>query len=299
MYFSCKNIIRLLLIFFLLFYFSNALYSQNKHALLIGISDYGNANLGWSNIHGANDVNLLNTTLKNNSFNVIKVCNKAATAKRIRKEFNKLISKCKSGDYVYVHFSGHGQPFEDMDGDEDDGWDESIIPYDAQMKYVRGRYEGGNHITDDELNKYIKKLQRIVGVNGLVFVVIDACHAGGSSRGEDEDEEEAQYCRGTKTAFTPSGKEFRPRINTKSNFKISTDNDESHIIILEACRSYQSNYEIKENGHYYGPLSYNLNKVLTSSNFTMDINLIFKVKQFMDQDRRLVRQNMVYESSIQ
>lgn len=285
----------ILLSFF--FFVAPHIHSQSKHALLIGISDYGNANLGWSNIHGANDVNLLNTTLKKNGFNIKKVCNKDATAKRIRKEFNKLISKCKSGDYVYVHFSGHGQPFEDMDGDEDDGWDESIIPYDAQMKYVRGRYEGGNHIIDDELNKYIKKLQSIVGIKGFVFVVIDACHAGGSSRGEDE--EEVQYCRGTKSAFSPNGKEFRPRINARSNFTISKDNGISHIIILEACRSYQSNYEIKENGHYYGPLSYNLNKVLTSSNFTMDINLIFKVKQFMDQDRRLVRQNMVYESSIQ
>ena len=290
----------LILCFFSLFVITN-LNAQSKKALLIGISDYGYRGLPdtWTNIHGANDVNLLYPTLKNKGFFITKICDKEATAKKIRSKFKKLISSCKLGDFVYVHFSGHGQPYEDLDGDEEDGWDESIIPYDAQLKFVKGKYEGNNHITDDELNKYIRELQSKVGVKGFVFVLLDACHAGGSSRGEDEDEEDVQYCRGTKTAFTPSGKEFRPRINARSHFKISKDNDDSHVIILEACRSYQSNYEIKENGQYYGPLSYNFNKVLLSSNFSLDIILIFKVKQIMDQDRRLVRQNMVYESSIQ
>jgi hypothetical protein len=31
------------------------------------------------------------------------------------------------GDIIYLHFSCHGQPFEDMNGDEADGWDESYL----------------------------------------------------------------------------------------------------------------------------------------------------------------------------
>jgi hypothetical protein len=98
-----KLFVRLQLLLFFSFVSLN-IYSQNKRALLIGISDYGYANTGWANIHGANDVNLLQPTLKNNGFNIIKVCNRDATAKRIRKEFSALISKCKSGDLIYIHF---------------------------------------------------------------------------------------------------------------------------------------------------------------------------------------------------
>ena len=118
----------------------NLTFAQTKRALLIGISDYGYAGKSdtWGNIHGANDVNLLYSTLKNKGFGITKICDKAATAKKIRSEFKKLISTCKLGDFVYIHFSGHGQPFEDLDGDEEDGWDESIIPYDAKMKYILG-----------------------------------------------------------------------------------------------------------------------------------------------------------------
>ena len=63
-----------------------------------------------------------------------------------------------SGDIIYLHFSCHGQPIEDIDGDEDDGWDEALIPFDAKKKYQKGTYTGENHITDDELNSYLKRL---------------------------------------------------------------------------------------------------------------------------------------------
>ena len=279
--------------------FSKDIFSQNKRALLIGISDYGHANSGWQNIHGANDADLLCTTLKSKGFSIVKICNKNATAKRIRNEFTSLISKCKSGDYIYLHFSGHGQPFEDMNGDEDDGWDESIIPYDAMMNYQRGRYEGSSHITDDELSSIIRKLRIKVGTKGFVFVVIDACHAGGSSRGDEEEQtEEEMFCRGTKIGFSPHGKVYRPRVNRNGHFIIQSENGLSNVIIIEACRSYQSNFEIKENGNYYGPLSFYLNKVLQTINISPSNEIPLRVKNMMDADRRLVRQNMVYESSI-
>ncbi len=292
-----KLFVRLQLLLFFSFVSLN-IYSQNKRALLIGISDYGYANTGWANIHGANDVNLLQPTLKNNGFNIIKVCNRDATAKRIRKEFSALISKCKSGDLIYIHFSGHGQPFEDLNNDEDDGWDESIIPYDALKDYQKGIYEGSNHITDDELSSYIRKIRAKVGTSGFVFVVIDACHAGGSSRGDEDLYEEDLFYRGTNKGFSPNGKEYRPRVNKNGHFIIKMENGLSHVMILEACRSYQSNYEICENGNFYGPLSYYLNKVLQSASLLRSNDFPLQIKKLMDSDRRLIRQNMVFESTL-
>lgn len=275
---------------------------QTKRALLVGISSYGQTGPNsWTAIHGANDVDLISPTLKKQGFKVTMLQNKNATAARIRKALASLISSVRPGDMVYLHFSCHGQPFEDLDGDEEDGWDESIIPYDAQLTYRRGIYEGANHIKDDELHNYIDKMRKAVGPKGYVCVVIDACHAGSASRGEDEfeDENEETFVRGVKKPFSPNGKQFRPRINAKSHFRITQHKGYSDIVILEACRSYQSNYEIKQSGKFFGPLSYYVNLVLSKQRLTRGTDWVLEVNKRMSADKRLARQNMVYETSLE
>lgn len=273
-----------------------------KRALLVGISDYGapaNATRSqWSNIHGANDVELMATTLKSQKFKITTVINQQATAKRIRKELTSLVKSCRTGDVVYIHFSGHGQPFEDKSGDEEDGWDEAIIPYDAQKVYSKGKYEGANHILDDELYGYFNQIRTKIGAKGFICVVIDACHSGGSSRGDELEEDDEIFIRGTQDGFSPNGKVYRPRVNTNGHFILNSNISQGDIIILEACRSYQSNCEVKQNGQYYGPLSYYINSVLKSTPLSKSLTWVQEVKRKMDSDRRLTRQNMVYETSL-
>lgn len=297
---TAHSIIRLLAIVTLLMICSQA-QAITKRALLVGISDYGasiNASSNqWSNIHGANDVELVSKTLKKQHFKTTIITNRNATAQRIRKELKSLSNSCRKGDVVYIHFSCHGQPFEDRNGDEEDGWDESIIPYDAPKVYIKGKYEGSNHILDDELHGYFQRIRQAIGTTGFLCVVIDACHAGGSQRGDDFEDDEP-ICRGTKQAFSPNGKTYRPRVNTKGHFTIPSGNKLGNIVILEACRSYQSNYEIKQDGKYYGPLSYYINKALSTHNLTPNLKWVQEVKRLMDSDRRLTKQNMVYETSL-
>lgn len=295
------TIYRHLVLFLIMLFTFGTTSAQTKRALVVGISEYQKVGENsWATIHGANDAALITPVLKKQGYKVTKICNKDATANRIRKELKTLVSSCKRGDIVYLHFSCHGQPFEDFNGDEEDGWDESIIPYDALMAYKKGKYEGTNHITDDELNSYSLQLRKTVGSTGFVSIVIDACHAGGSSRGDDEidEEEEVVYVRGTKSGFSPKGKEFRPRINANGNFHISQKAGMANILILEACRSYQSNYEIKESGKYYGPLSYYVSQVLTRKSISANLDWVLEIKKMMDSDKRLTRQNMVYETSL-
>ena len=166
------------------------------------------------------------------------------------------------------------------------------------MVYTKKVYEGQNHITDDELHTYLKKIRSTVGTKGYVCVVIDACHAGNSYMGNEEEEDE-KYCRGTKKAFSPNGKSFQPRINAKGAFRIHKESGLANIMILEACRSYQSNYEIKQNGKYYGPLSYYISQVLAKRKLSCSIDWISEVNSLMKADKRLTRQNMVYETTIQ
>ena len=58
------------------------------------------------------------------------------------------------------------------------GWDEAFIPYDAKRCYKENVYRGENHLLDDELNNHLNAIRKNVGENGIVYVVIDACHAG-------------------------------------------------------------------------------------------------------------------------
>ena len=147
---------------------------------------------------------------------------------------------------------------EDLNGDELDGWDEAIIPVDAMKAYQKGKYEGKNHILDDELNEYLKVIREKIGKTGFVYVVVDACHAGYSYRGNEEE----VITRGTNRGFSQMNKPFVPKIDKRGKIEIEHSETMSDICILEACRSYQVNSEIQENGTFYGSLSYYVNQVL-------------------------------------
>ena len=183
---------------------------------------------------------------------------------------------------------------EDLNGDEPDGWDEAIIPVDAMKAYQKGKYEGKNHILDDELNEYLKVIREKIGKTGFVYVVVDACHAGSSYRGDEEE----VITRGTNRGFSPMNKPFVPKIDKRGKIEIEHSETMSDICILEACRSYQVNSEIQEDGVYYGSLSYYVNQVLQKVELGKDIIWTNKVSRLMNEDIRLVRQNIVIETSL-
>ena len=269
--------------------------SATKRALLVGISNYPSESM-WSPIHGTNDVQLIEQTLNTQGFKVSTLKDSNATASKIRKSLARLQAEVTSGDIIYLHFSCHGQPIEDIDGDEDDGWDEALIPFDAKKIYQKGTYTGENHITDDELNSYLKTIRKSVGPKGFVYVVIDACHAGSSYRGDED--EDSVVIRGTDKGFSKSNKQYAPRIDKRGKIKIEKSNEMANICILEACRSYQVNSEIKEKGKYYGSLSFYVDKILRTTKLDKNTSWTEKAAELMNQDTRLLRQNPVIETSL-
>lgn len=276
----------------------NFLLSQNKTALLVGISDYPQyeySDASWAAIHGTNDVQLISPILEKQGFTINVLLNEAATHNAIENSFERLERDVQPGDIVYIHLSGHGQAVEDEDGDEADGWDEAFIPYDAERSYGQNGYHGENHLLDDELNDHLNAIRRKAGENGIVYVSMDACHAGSSYR--DEEEQDSVYVRGTEIGFSKTGKTYTPRINRSGNMRIDTKKGMSPIFMLESCRSYEVNLEIKQNGNYYGPMSYYISQQLLTMPMSFDTNWIEGVRKSMDKDIRLVRQHMVIESS--
>ena len=86
------------------------------------------------------------------------------------------------GDIVVLHYSGHGQQIYDDDGDEIDGYDEAIIPYDGKISFKTGKYGGENHLRDDELGRMINQIRKKIGQAGDVIVILDSCHSGTATR---------------------------------------------------------------------------------------------------------------------
>lgn len=230
--------------------------NATKRALVIGIGAYP-AESGWRQINGDKDIPLVEDMLVTNGFsktNIVELKNEQATAAAIRREMNTLIGKAQAGDVIYIHFSGHGQQVTDIHGDEEDGLDEAWIPYDAQFAYAKGKYEGENHIIDDQLNVWLHRLRTRVGKNGKITVVADACHSGGGSRGEDE--EENVVVRGTADAFVIPG---------QAKAFSAEGGAEIDWVFISACKSYQSNYEYKGNGSLTYALSLQKDKLSSVS----------------------------------
>jgi hypothetical protein len=264
-----------------------------NRALLIGISDYS-PQYNWNTISGTNDIDLIKGVLK--GFSVKELRNENATYNNIIKEFEKLIQQSKPADIVYIHFSGHGQPVEDYDGDEADGWDEAFVPYDAGEKYIQGVYEGDKHLIDDTLNGLLEQLRVKLGPSGALYVVMDACHAGEQFRGEEDDDEAP--VRGSIMGISKNDKQFVAKLNTVKHYPITQEPAKSNIVMMEACRSYQVNREIKRDDKFYGPLSYSVYLVLKDMPIQSGGKWFLNVEEMFNKQRPAgSSQRMVIEST--
>ncbi|KAI1274364.1 caspase domain-containing protein [Xylaria sp. FL0933] len=77
-----------------------------------------------------------------------------------------LVKDAQPNDSLFLHYSGHGGQAEDLDGDEEDGYDEVIYPVD---------YKQAGHLTDDEMHHIVVK-PLVAGVR--LTAIFDACHSG-------------------------------------------------------------------------------------------------------------------------
>lgn len=77
-----------------------------------------------------------------------------------------LVRDARPNDSLFFHYSGHGGQTPDLDGDEDDGYDEVIYPVDFRQ---------AGHIVDDEMHRIM--VQPLApGVR--LTCIFDSCHSG-------------------------------------------------------------------------------------------------------------------------
>ncbi len=233
-----------------------------RHALVIAVSDYPQET-GWSKINSVNDVPLVTAALQYHGFeNIYTLKNAEATKSGILQAIKtKLLNKVSQGDVVVIHFSGHGQQIYDDNGDELDGFDEALVPYDAHMKYQLGVYEGQKHIRDDQVGALLQQIQQKLGKEGNLMMVVDACYSGTISRGTDFAES-----RGTDDKLMPTN--YIAKLNPENGGGLDAlsrgkDDGMAPLVVFSGARQNQKNYETYDDfNNPVGSLSLALSKNL-------------------------------------
>ncbi|MDZ4085532.1 MAG: caspase family protein [Tabrizicola sp.] len=171
--------------------------ARENHALLIGANSYPSLEERWWLKGPANDVQLVATYLTTQApvpfaaGNVTVLSDgvpgsTAPTLAAIRAAFAELTTEVGPGDFVYLHFSGHGTQAPALDASTElDGLDELFLPVDiGPWSDQIGAVE--NALVDDEIGALIDGL-RAKGAN--VWAVFDSCHSGTATRAVESGDE--------------------------------------------------------------------------------------------------------------
>lgn len=263
--------------------------AQIKRALVIGLGDQQDK--AWNKINGDKDVPFVQAMLKNAGFkSVTTLVNRQATKVGIVRAFKRMTASCKQGDVVYIHYSGHGQQMTDVHNDEKDGLDECWIPYDACRK-ASATYHGEKHLTDDELNVYLNAIRSKIGAKGKLLVVIDACHSGDGTRGDDDEivrgvEDtlvvDSQYARGLYETFEAIKSFFVGDKGKENVINTKAKPLAERWITISACRSDQVNIEMKK--PTVGKLTYALWKELKNIDKVGNDEFMKRIRKFVNRN---------------
>lgn len=258
--------------------------TPNIYALLIGIDGYLPNRL-YKNLKGAvRDINLVADYLlktqkippermfKLTSPNLeVAETNETKdpepTYQNIVAQFQAITEIAQPGEQVYIHYSGHGGRtttiYPELKGNDQP--DEGIVPMDIGN-------ESGRYLRDVEVATLLK---RMTDKGLIVTVVLDSCHSGEATRGDDV------AIRGTgeiDTAPRDSESLVAQRQELIENWQALTDGIPASItpgrwlpqardyVLLAACRPSEYAYEYVVSGkERHGALTYWTIDTLTSS----------------------------------
>ncbi len=139
-------------------------------ALLVGVGDYAQNKLDLGEGPSNDVVNMKRVLTTHYGFTVKTLLDRQATRSGFTNAFHTFLGQARSEDQVVVYFSGHGSQVCDRNGDEEDGFDETLVFHDS-------RVAGVGDLVDDEFNEMLASLRA-----GHVVVILDACNSGTGRR---------------------------------------------------------------------------------------------------------------------
>lgn len=151
-----------------------------------------------------------------------------------------LVDEAAPGDVLVFHYSGHGSQVPDRHGDEVDGLDEIICPYDLDWD---------DPLTDDALYAIVRGLPASVNLT----VILDSCHAGTGLR-----ELPSRGGRARSRWLDPPERLRRLLRDDLAMRRFGARAAEGGAILIAGCRSDQSSADADIGGEYHGALTFYL-----------------------------------------
>ncbi|MBK9532121.1 MAG: caspase family protein [Chitinophagaceae bacterium] len=257
--------------------------SQKKLALIVAVGEYPAASK-IKPIASVNDVKYIKAALGHNGFaekNIDTLINGKATKAAILKALDRLAANANSNDIVVIHFSCHGQQIRDqktieLGKDEDDGYDEAFLPYDAMAKYSPTGYRGQNHLRDDDLYPLLLSIRKKLGAGGSLLVLLDACHSGTGTR-----DESFAVTRGEPIPFPDPENPQDSVINlsaaeAKQGFFETIADSVANLVVISASSPHQENKQVVVNNEELGSLTYSFYKALHEMTADNSYGLLFE-----------------------
>jgi hypothetical protein len=231
-----------------------------KTALCIGINNYPGTHMDLQGC--VNDAQDWATVLAGRGYKTTLLLDDKATKAAMVDAMTKLIAGGGKGDSLVITFSGHGTYQPDEDGDEVDGLDEALCPYDLQTL--------GAALTDDEIRAIFSTRKG----GARLLLIADSCHSGTVTRAAKADKD-----ADTRPRFMPMGN-WLPASKLPKNFAgkaaqtmvgpIGTSPFTSALVkqvgdlLLAGCKEGPNNYsyDAKIAGRYNGAFTYYALKTL-------------------------------------
>ncbi|CAG8513131.1 1060_t:CDS:2 [Funneliformis mosseae] len=195
------------------------------------------------------------------------------TKDNILKAMKWLVHDAKPNDSYFFHFSGHGGQEKDKNGDEEDGYDETIMPVDFTTK---------GQIIDDVMHDIMVK-PLPPGVR--LTAIFDSCHSGTaldlpyiySTQGKVKEPNilsdggstilsvGMSYMRGDLNGIKTSLMSFGKRATSGKSIaeqNRQTKSSPADVIMLSGCKDAQTSADTNEAGINTGAMSYALIKTM-------------------------------------
>jgi hypothetical protein len=190
-----------------------------------------------------------------------------ATTAAIVSGLHWLVDDASPGDVLVFHYSGHGSQVPDQHGDEADGLDEIICPYDLDWD---------DPFTDDDLYAIVRGLPASVNLT----VILDSCHSGTGLR-----ELPARGAAARSRWLEPPERLRRPLQEDRAMTRFGARAAECGAILIAGCRSDQSSADADIDGEYHGALTFFLCRAIDELSYAASYRAVIA------RTRRLLQAN--------
>ena len=214
---------------------------MTKKALCIGINDYPGTG---SDLAGCiNDAHDWAAELTRRGFAVTHLLDSQATKGAMSDAIRGLIAGTGAGDSLVITYSGHGTWVPDSSGDEPDGRDEGLCPYDIGTS---------GPLLDDQIRGLFAA--RAAGVR--ILLLSDSCHSGSVTRGKEDDLDPG----GARARFLPlaawMSQEELPPAASQTPHLVSGLRRSGGDLLLSGCKDTEYSYDTSFKGRPNGAFTY-------------------------------------------